>query len=244
MTLEVKTSTSISLHPATVTKIEGFSEETRGYIAGTERALHEAYSGISSVHAAMDAAKKDPTLNEAARVIKVDDMAQRMFKKLAALFDAERVRLEKGITLAEEKLSAPVEAKASHYLASEIRAYVKGLADDGQKPSDAGSALARVNFINAAIMQGDDLTASSCLGAPAFLSGIDSKMHGVLLRAYHAKRAPEEAARLKVMQGAKALIEERGGLLHVELERAVGAKPHEVRRLREAKVRSDQAFAA
>lgn len=244
MSLDPKARTSLSLHPATITKLDGFSEQTRGYIAGTERALNEAYSGVSAVHAAMDAAKKDPTLNEAARVIKVDDLAQRTFKKLAGLFDAERVRLEKGIALAEEKLSAPVEAKASHYLASEIRAYVKGLLDDGQKPSDAGSALTRVNFINAAIMQGDDLTASSCLGAPAFLSGIDSKMHSVLLRAYHAKRAPEEAARLKVMQSAKALIEERGGLLHVELEKAVGARPHEVRRLREAKNASDQAFAA
>lgn len=243
MSLEPKSRTSLSLHPETVTKIDGFSENTRGYIAGTERALHEAYSGVSSVHAAMDAAKKDPTLNEAARVIKVDDMAQRTFKKLAALFDAEQARLNKGIALAEEKLSAPVEAKASHYLASEIRAYVKGLAHDGQKPSDTGSAMARVAFIRAAILRGDDLTVSSCLGAPAFLSGINDEMHGVLVKTYHEKRTPDEAARLNVMRGAKALIEQRGGLLHVELEKAVGKSSYEVRRLREAKNASDQAFA-
>ena len=59
-------------------------------------------------------------------------MAQRVLKKLAKIFDDERVRLEKGIALAEEKLSAPIEAKASHYLASEIRAHVKGLVDDAQ----------------------------------------------------------------------------------------------------------------
>ena len=62
---DINTRVSLSLHPATLTKLEGYGEETRGYVAGTERALHEAYSGISSVHAAMDAAKKDPTLNEA-----------------------------------------------------------------------------------------------------------------------------------------------------------------------------------
>ena len=232
MTLEVKTNTSISLHPATVTKIEGFSEETRGYIAGTERALHEAYSGISSVHAAMDAANKDPTLNEAARVIKVDDMAQRTFKKLAALFDAERVRLEKGIALAEEKLSAPVQAKASHFLASEVRSFVRDMPDND-----------RVMFIRAAIMRGDDMTATACLGGPAYLSGIPDEMHSVLLKTYHERSNPDEAARLTVMRGAKTLIEHRGGLLFGELERAVGAKPHEVNRLREAKNASDLAFA-
>ena len=45
------------------------------------------------------------------------------------------------------------------------------------------------------------------------------------------------------MRGAKTLIENRGGLLFGELERAVGAKPHEVNRLREAKNASDKAFA-
>lgn len=244
MSLEPKSRTSISLHPDTVTKLEGFSEDTRGYIAGTERALHEAYSGVSAVHAAMDAAKRDPTLNDAARVIKVDDLARRVFKKIAGLFDAERLRLEKGIALAEEKLTAPVEAKASHSMASEIRAFVLGMVDDRQQPSDAGSALARVNFIRAAILEGDDLTASSCLGGRHYLCGIDKDMHSVLLRTYHERRAPDEAARLKVMQGAKALIEHRGGLLFTELEKAVGARPDEVRRLREAKTASDEAFAA
>ena len=243
MALEPKARTSLSLHPASLKTLEGYSDDTAGYIAGTERALHEAYSGVSAVHAAMDAAKRDPTMNDAARVIKVDGMAQRVFKKLAGLFDAERLRLENGIKLAEEKLSAPVEAKASHYLASEIRAYVKGLVQDGPQATDAGSALARVNFIRAAILKGDDLTASSCLGAPGFLSGISDDMHGVLVKTYHERRNPEEAARLNVMRGAKALIEQRGGLLFAELEKAVGAKPHEVRRLREAKTASDQAFA-
>ena len=232
MALEPKSRTSISLHPASITKLDGFSEETRGYIAGTERALHEAYSGVSAVHAAMDAAKRDPTLNEAARLIKVDDLAHRMFKKLAGLFDAERVRLEKGIALSEDKLSAPVEAKASHFLASEVRAFVRDMPDND-----------RAMFIRAAIMRGDDMTATACLGGPAYLSGLNDEMHSVLLKTYHERSNPDEAARLTVMRGAKTLIEHRGGLLFSELEKAVGAKPHEVNRLREAKNASDKAFA-
>ena len=232
MALEPKARTSLSLHPASLKTLEGYSVDTAGYIAGTERALHEAYSGVSAVHAAMDAAKRDPTMNDAARVIKVDDMAQRTFKKLAALFDAERVRLEKGIALAEEKLSAPVQAKASHFLASEVRSFVRDMPDND-----------RVMFIRAAIMRGDDMTATACLGGPAYLSGIPDEMHSVLLKTYHERSNPDEAARLTVMHGAKTVIEHRGGLLFGELERAVGAKPHEVNRLREAKNASDLAFA-
>ncbi|MEL7755457.1 hypothetical protein AAG601_06610 [Citromicrobium bathyomarinum] len=232
MSTNINTRVSLSLHPQTVTKIDGFSEETRGYIAGTERALHEAYSGISSVHAAMDAAKKDPTLNDAARVIKVDDLAQRTFQRLAKLFDAESTRLDKGIALQEEKLSAPVQAKASHYLAAEVRAFVREMPDNE-----------RAFFIRSAIRRGDDITATACLGGPAYLSGLNDEMHSVLLKTYHEHNGPEEAAKLKVMLGARALIAERGGLLHSQLENAVGRPPHEVRLLREAKDRSDKAFA-
>ena len=232
MSTDINTRVSLSLHPQTVTKIEGFSEATRGYIAGTERALHEAYSGISSVHAAMDAVKKDPTMNDAARVIKVADLAQRTFQRLAKMFDAESERLNKGIALQEEKLSAPVQAKASHYLAAEVRAFVREMPDND-----------RAFFIRTAIRNGDDITATACLGGPAYLSGINDEMHAVLLKTYHEHHNPDEAAKLKVMIGARAIIAERGGLLHSQLDNAVGKPPHEVRMLREAKERSDQALA-
>lgn len=230
---DINTRVSLSLHPLCVTKIDGYSEATKGYAAGTERVLHEAYSGVSSVFAAMDAAKRDLTLNEAARIIKVDDMAQRVFTKVAKQFDTERSNLEKGIALIEEQLSAPVTAKASHPLASEVRAYVREM-----KPAQ------RASFVRDAILKGDDVTATSVIGAPAYLSGMDEKVKAVLVRTYHERNAPEVAAKLKVMTGAKELIEDRGGLLFSNLERAVGAQPHEVRKLPEAKARSDKAFAA
>lgn len=232
MSQDLDSRVSLSLHPASVAKIDGYNDATKGYAAGTERVLHEAYSGILAVHAAMDAAKRDPTLNDAARVIKVGDLAQRVFAKLAKAFDAERSNLERGIAHIEAQLSAPVTAKASHPLASEVRAFVKAM-----------PATERVFFIRTAILSDDDVTASSCLGAPSYLCGIDEKMQGVLLRTYHERNVPAEAAKLKVMQSAKALIEERGGLIFSQLEKAVGAQPHEVRRLRDAKARSDKAFA-
>lgn len=148
------------------------------------------------------------------------------------LFDAERVNLEKGIAHLEAQLNAPVEANASHYLASEVRAFVRAMPHNE-----------RVFFVRAAIRRGEDVTASAVLGAPAFLSGIPDDMLPVLVLMYREHNAPEDAAKLKTMKGAKALIEERGGLIFRELEKAVGRQPHEVRHLREAKARSDKAFA-
>jgi hypothetical protein len=233
MSVKLDTRVSLSLHPETVTKIDGYSESTAVYIAPIRRLLEEAYTSIGSVFAAKDAAKKDPTLNDAARIIKADDMAQRVLAKLTRAFDSERKNLERGIAHIEAQLSAPVTAKAAHPIAAEVRAFVRAM-----PPTE------RVTFIRTAILNGDEVTGSSCLGVPAYLSGIDEKMRQVLLRTYHEHNAPEEAAKLKVMQSAKALIEERGGLLFSELEKAVGAQPHEVRRLREAKAQSDKAFAA
>ncbi|UZK65867.1 hypothetical protein [Sphingomonas sp. M1-B02] len=232
MSLELNNKVTPSLHPANVTKIDGYSEATQGYAAGTERAFHEAYSGVASVFAAREAAKRDLSLTEAARVIKVDDMAQRVFSKVARLFDTERRNLDNGIAQLEAELTAPVAAKASHPVAAEVRAYVRTM-----------SPPERVSFVYHAINNGDDVTATAVLGAPSYLSGIEANVQAVLVRTYHEVSAPAEAAKLKTMQGARTLIEKRGGLLFTQLEEAVGAQPHEVRKLREAKARSDKAFA-
>jgi hypothetical protein len=233
MSTDLDARVSPSLHPANVAHIDGYSEATKGYAAGAERALHEAYSGVSAVFAAREAARRDLSLTDGGRVMKVDDMAQRVFAKVAKLFDTERSNLEKGIAQLEAQLSAPVTARASHPVAAEVRAFVREM-----KGPD------RVNFVHKAITNGDDVTATAVLGAPSYLSGIEGNVHAVLVRTYHEHSAPTEAAKLKVMQGAKTLLENRGGLLFSQLEQAVGAKPHEVRKMREAKARSDKAFAA
>lgn len=233
MSIKLDSRVSLSLHPATVTKIDGYSEATAVYVAPVRRLLEEAYTSIAAVFDAKDASLRDPTLNDAGRIVKTDDKAQKVLGKLTRAFDAERGNLERGIAHIEKELQAPVTAKAAHSIASEIRAHVNGL------PS-----VERFGFIRAAIERGDVETATACLGAPGYLSGIDDNTKGVLLRIYHEHNAPGEAAKLKVMEGAKKLIEERGGLLFIELEKAVGERPDVVRKMREAKARSDKAFAA
>jgi hypothetical protein len=222
-----------SLHPLNVTKLDGYSESTAVFVAPTERVLAEAYEGIARVHNAREAARTDPTLTEAAQLIKTDEMAQKVFAKVAKAFDAECANLSKGIAHIEKELTAPVTAKAAHPIAAEIRAHIKSM------PVEK-----RVSFVQAAINSGDETTASSVLGAPAYLSGIDANMQAVLVRLYREKMTPDAAARLKVMRGAKELLENRGGLVLLQLEKAVGAQSHVIRRMREAKGKSDKAFAA
>lgn len=233
MSIELDNRVSTALHPLNVTKIDGYGDATKGYVAGAERALHEAYSGVSAVFEAREAAKRDLSLTDAGRTMKVDDMAQRVFKKVAKLFDAESNNLSKGVAQIEEKLTAPINARAAHPIAAEVRAYVRAM-----KGPD------RVSFVYRAVTSGDQTTAEAVLGAPSYLSGIEADTQAVLLRTYHEHAAPDEAAKLKVMQGALAMLGNRGGLLFTQLEQAVGANPQAVRKMREAKAHADKAFAA
>jgi hypothetical protein len=161
MSIEINAKVTPALHPANVANIEGLSDATKGYVAGAERAFTEAYTGISTVFDAKEAVKRDLSLTEAGRTIKLDDMAQRVFKKVAAMFDAENSNLSKGIAQIEEKLNAPVNAHAAHPIAAEVRAHVRAMSE-----SD------RAGFVINAIHSRDQTTVESVLGAPSYLSGI------------------------------------------------------------------------
>lgn len=220
-----------ALHPTNVEKIEGYDADTALVLGQTVTAFSEAYIGIGKVHTAREAAKRNPTWNEAQQVIKTQDMADAVFARVAKAMDSEGARLSKAIAHLEGELSQPVEARASHPIAQEIRAHIKSL--------PAGQ---RMPFIKQAIEAGDHETAQAALGTVPYLSGIDPNTRAILTRMYHEKAQPALAKRLKAMQGAKALIEDRGGLVMRELEKAVGMRADKVQRLRNARNEAEQAF--
>lgn len=220
-----------ALHPDNVKSVEGYDAETEVVLAPTMTAFSEAYEGLRKVHDNREAAKRNPTWNEAQQVIMTQDFADKVFARVSKAMDSTRLNLEKGIAHLEQELSQPVENKATHFVGSEIRAHIKGL--------PIGE---RLSVIRQAIVDGDHVVASAALGAPAMLSGIDPKMQKVLTRQYHEHHNPQMAKRLKAMQGAKALIEERGGLVFKEMEKAVGMRPDKVKALRDAKNTAEQAF--
>jgi hypothetical protein len=231
MSTEIHTQVTPALHPENVKQIDGYDSETEAVLAPTLNAFDEAYQGIAKVHEAREQAKANPTWNEATQVIATDDYAQKMFARIAKGFDSTRANLEKGISHLEGELTQPVESKAAGTIAAEVRAHFKGLAT-GE----------RMKLIQQAIDDGDHTVATAVLGAPAILSGIDANMQKTLTRMYHERHNPAMAKRLKAMQGAKALIEERAGLVFKELEKAVGAPPHKAKALREAKTAAEKAF--
>ena len=231
MPTEIHSQVTPALHPENVKQIEGYDDETAPVLAPTMTAFDEAYQGIAKVHAAREQAKTNPTWNEATQVIMTDDLAQKMFARIAKGFDSTRANLEKGIAHLEGELTQPVESKAAGTIAAEVRAHVKGL------PTGE-----RMKLIQQAIDDGDHIVATAVLGAPAILSGIDANMQKTLTRFYHERHNPATAKRLKAMQGAKALIEARSGLVFKELEKAVGAPPHKAKALREAKTAAEKAF--
>lgn len=231
MTDNVDARITPSLHPDNVKNIDGFDEQTAPYLAPTMTAFSTAYEGVRAVWAAKEAAAHNPTWNEAMQIIHTDDFAQKHFAKISKSFDVTRSNLEKGITMLEQQLAAPIESKAAQSIAGEIRAFVRDM------PTEK-----RHKFIQEAIDTGDEKTVSALLGAPAYLSGLDANFQQTYVRFWNERSAPEVAQRLKAMKGAKQMIEERAGLVFKELEKAVGAPPHKAAALRQAKTNAEKAF--
>jgi len=231
MSEEVDTRITPSLHPLNIRELEDYGDDTAPYLGQSETALSTAYLGFQDIHAAREAAAKDPTLNPAAQAIKTDDYARRVFGKITQSFDSASANLDRTITALEQQLTAPIESKASHGISAEIRAFVKGL-DTGE----------RMSFLQKAIERGDIQSASSVLGAPAYLSGLDADMQATFVRLYHERMSPREAKQVRAMKAAKALIEDRGPLLFKELEKSVGMPLARVHALRAAKTESERAF--
>lgn len=231
--IKVDTRVSPSLHPDNVKNIDGvaWDDDTAQVLAPTYSAFEEAYRGIAIVHDAREAAKKNPTLNEAAQIIATQDVADRVFARVAKALDVTADNLKKGITYLEGELTKPIEAQGSHQISAEIRSHFKGL-----KPEERNVLLRR------AINGGDHRTAAAVLSGPGYLSGFTDDMHAVMLRTYHEKHEPQKSKRLKAMKGAFDLLGERSGLLVTQIEKAVGKPPHEVQRLRQAKLEAERAL--
>lgn len=227
--LPVDIRVSASLHPQNVRALDAYDDETALVLGPTVDAFTAAYQGIASVHDARTAAAKDPTLNEAAIAIATQEVADRVFARVAKAIDSTVANLRKGVAHLEGELTKPIEAQAAFPISQEIRAHVSKL-PQGE----------RFGFVQSAINGSDHKTATAVLGAPHYLSGLMPEMQAHLLRAYHEKHNKGAAKRLNAMQSALDLLYTRGGLLHSEIEKAVGMRPDKVKELKERKLNADR----
>jgi len=231
MSESIDTRITPALHPINVRELDGYSDETAGILSMTESAFAHTYEQLGRVFDAGEAARADPTLTEAAAVVKAQDYADKAFTSMAQRFDTATANLRTIATSIENDLTAPVESRASSTLSAEIRAYTANL-PDGE----------RMSFVMKAIKDSDVRTASAILGAPAYLSGLTADMQSVLTRQFHEHQEPLKAKRLKAAQAGLDLIRGRTNLVFSHIQKAVGADPKKVARYRSAAAKTAKAF--
>jgi hypothetical protein len=212
MSGEVDSRITPALHPENVRQIEGFNDsEVKPFLGAVETAFSEAYEGLRAIHDAKEAGARNPAMNDAAKLLQVDDFAHKRLGKIAKGFDSVSASLDKTIASIEADLSKPVESKAAASVAAEVRAHIKGLGSEE-----------RMKVIREAIEGGDHAVATAVLGAPAMLSGIAPQMQAAFLKQYHSLHNPVQAKRLKALQAAKGLLDRNAPLALAETDRAVG----------------------
>ena len=211
MSEEIDTRVAADLHPGVVKALDCYDEDTETILGPTVAAFAEAYNGIGKVHDAKEKARTNPTWNDARQLIETDNFGQAVFAGIAKRFDGAANNLKTVIGGIEKEFAAPIESKAAGIVAQEIRSHVKGL-----------KTAERMTFVQAAIKDVDQRTATAILGAPPYLSGIDGETQAVLTRMYHEHHEPVKTKRLKAAQAGLDLVENRGGVVHTQLAKAIG----------------------
>ncbi len=229
--IPINTRVTPALHPRAVTGMEVWDSDTEGVLRQVAEAFAVTYSAVAQVHAARDAVKTDPTLTEAAQLIRTQDHADKLFSKSAGALDKALANMKSGIALLERELSTSMDSAAAGTYGREIREHVRSM--------ESGK---RISFVTQAIETGDIQTAAAVLSAPAYLTGLTPEIQKTLTRAWHERNNPVAAKRLRAMTAAEELIVKNGALLHGQMEKAVGAPPHQVKALKAAKAKADKAF--
>lgn len=130
--MPVNTLVTPALHPQMVASLEEFDEDTKSTLGPVVEAFDIAYHSIAQVFAAREAVQSDPTLTEAAQILKAAGFGDTMMKRAATTFDKVSANLKQTISTYEKSLSEPVAARAVQLIAQEIRAHVKAM-DAGKR---------------------------------------------------------------------------------------------------------------
>lgn len=220
------------LNPDVIKHIEEYDDETAPHVAPAITALSTVYEGLNSIHAARQAADKNPTWNEASKVIQTADFADKVVQRATKQVDSIVGSMRKTVASLEAELSTPLDqAAGSRPINSEIRAFVKGLTTDE-----------RIRWFNNALKTGDTLSLVAVLGAPAYLSGFTDEMKATHTRLYHEHTNPGTARRLRVIKAALDIVMDRAPMMFTHSEKLIGADRRKVAALRKAKTEAEAAF--
>lgn len=221
-----------ALHPGTLTGLEHFNDDTADAIAPAVQALTVAYQGLAAIAAARDAVIKNPTLNDAAKVLKIGDFASKQQEVITKAIDKARTTLGEGISSLERHLAAPLQSSSVGTLSQEIRTHCASL-----------SSKERFAFLDAALNRSDGTTLHAILGAPAYLSGMTNEEQATRTRMYHLQRDPLAAKRLDLMKTALGKLDNSGSLVFNGVTKAMGSTWVHVNTIRAATVAAEREFA-
>jgi len=211
MSDEMDTRTSPTLHPGIAGEIADYDDDTRPLLGQTETAVDEAFKALQSIHDAKAGPERNPTWNDAARLVAVDNHATKVMNKVYASWSRAVDTLNANIAKMDKELNAPVEQRATASMASEIRAYFRDL-----KPGP------RMNALRQAIEAGDEVTVTAVLGGRPYLSGLEPELHAEFLHDWHKAQRPLEAKKLAAMRQAADMLNSRYKLLTKAVTDAVG----------------------
>lgn len=220
-----------SLDPRNVELIPGVSTDHVGYVRVAIDAFGAIHDGLQKLSDAREAAKKNGAWTEANQVLIVAKEAEKLQDRATKAFDIASKRLAEGISAIDQQLSGPLVSKADNVLSQEIRNHVKNL------PQEKRSA-----FISDAVKAKDLVTLQAVLGGKHYLSGISEEVQKHHTRAYRELTTPDLVVRLDVMRKAQELVDNRAGLIFLEVEKALGAKWDTVQKLRTMQSSAEQAL--
>lgn len=212
---DIDTRVSPALDPETYRAVEGYSDDTRPFVDCVVNAFSAIYHTVGKAHDARQAADRNPGWTDEQRILNVSrEVEGAKQRSLTRLANAER-DLRANIAHTEKLLSEPLTERAGlGTLNGEVRAHVKAL-----------NRSEREAFMNAALEANDEATLTAVLGGQYFLSGFTKVDHDHYVRIYHERKNPHLVKRLDLMNRFLEMVERNGPVVHLQFEKAVGAKP-------------------
>lgn len=207
-TENVRTGQSPSFNELMITSLDGYNDETKGYVEAARSAFEGGRKNLSDLWEAMKTVAANTAWSSDRKLVEVAAAARRVNDRVTKAFSSATDALNNSVLAIEKELNKPIEAGAAQtQMASEIRAYARTL-----------SLAERTSLITTAIKDGDSRTVIALLGGPAYLGGFDAPIQAVYARQWHEKSNPAAVARLKLMQAAVDRLNQVGPRTDHEVE--------------------------
>lgn len=224
---------NMAFAPEQITELPEYEALDGWGVSTAVEALKSLQDAVTRLIAGRESYREAVDMTEAAQVLAVHDLHSKLMPLATKTLDAAHSTVGKAIAVLEAEFKQPVTEGARGPFSAEVRAYVRSLDMSG-----------RMRFFNEALSNGDMTALGACLGAPAYLSGLDPEAVPVLTERANVRRNPLAAKRLALLKGAQAKLESAGSIAVASYDGMVGAKDATVRRLREQRQKRETVIGA